>query len=120
MASKAQIRKGDTVIVIAGGNKKTRPNKGKVGRILEFENDRVVVEGVNLITVRKRAKGPDRPGGTISKEGSIHVSNVMFYAEKIKRPVRIKHQVLADGTKVRGYIDPQTKKFEQIAEPKVK
>lgn len=120
MASKFQIRKGDTVMVIAGGNKKTKPIKGKVGRVLELKGERVVVEGVNLITVRKRAQGPNKPAGVLTKEGSLHISNVMFYAEKIKRPVRVKHQLLADGTKIRGYIDPKTKKFEQIAESKGK
>lgn len=111
------VRKGDLVMVIAGGNKKKRPTKGKVGRVLRFagENrDRVVVEGVNFITRHQRATGPNQPSGIVKREGSIHISNVMFYAEKISRPVRIKYSVLADGKKVRGYLDPSTKQFVQI------
>ena len=53
------------------------------------------------LTSRQRAAAPNRQAGKIQKEGSIHVSNVMFYAEKIKRPVRLKHRALADGKKVR-------------------
>ena len=109
------LKKGDTVMVISGGNKKKRPNKGKVGKILRFVGvERVVVEGVNLITKHQRQTAPGKPYGKLQKEGSIHISNVMFYAEKLKKPVRIKHSVLDDGKKVRGFTNPETKKFEQI------
>ena len=109
------LRKGDLVMVIAGGNKKKRPNKGKVGKILRFAGpDRVVVEGVNLVTRHQRAQGPNKPAAKIQKEAGIHISNVMFYVEKLKRPVRVKHKILADGKKVRGYLNPESEKFEEI------
>lgn len=111
------LKKGDMVMVIAGGNKSKRPNKGKVGKILRFvgkKRDRVVVEGVNVMIRHQRATGPNKPSGKISKEMSIHISNVMFYVEKAKKPVRLKSNRLADGTKVRGYTDPKTKEFVQI------
>lgn len=114
---RSALKKGDTVMVIAGGNKKKRANKGQIGKIVRFvgENrDRVIVEGLNLITRHQRAQGANKPGGKIQREGSIHVSNVMFYAEKLKRPVRLSHQILADGKKVRGYKDPKTKEFVQV------
>lgn len=114
---KSAIRKGDTVMVVAGGNSKKRPLKGKVGKvraIVGANKDRVLIEGLNLVTRHQRAAGPDRPAGKIQKEASIHISNVMFYVEKLKKPVRIKHKVLADGKKVRGYISPETKQFVQI------
>jgi large subunit ribosomal protein L24 len=72
------------------------------------------VEGLNLFTRHQRATDTENRGGRLQKEGSIHVSNVMYYAEKIKRPVRVKHTTLQDGRKVRGYINPETKEFEQI------
>ena len=50
----------------------------------------------------------------LEKEGSIHISNVMYYREELKRPVRIKIKMLDDGRKVRGFVNPQTKAFEQI------
>ena len=111
------LKKGDAVMVIAGGNKETRQIKGKVGKILRFagwKRNRVVVEGVNLITRHQKAKGPNSPAGKVQREGSIHISNVMYYVEKLKKPVRLKHRVLADGKKVRGYISPETKEFVQI------
>jgi large subunit ribosomal protein L24 len=112
---KHTLRKGDLVMVIAGGNAKTRPNKGKTGKILRFVGDeRVVVEGLNFVTRHQKPLGPNKPGGKIPREAPIHVSNVMFYAEKIKRPVRLKHKALADGRKVRGYVDPASKEFVQV------
>ena len=113
----AAIRRGDTVMIIAGGHKEKRPLKGKIGKILRFtgkNRERVIIEGLNLVTRHRRAAGPNKPAGKIQKEAPIHVSNVMFYAEKIKRPVRIRHKVLSDGKKVRGYIDPKSKEFVQI------
>ena len=113
-----KLRKGDPVIVIAGGNstKPKRAIKGQTGKILAVhpKNQRVVVEGVNFISRRKRAMTSQDTGGVIEKEGSIHISNVMFYSEELKRPVRIKSKRLEDGRKVRGYLNPETKEFEQI------
>ena len=113
----SRLRVGDPVMVISGGNKKKRPNIGKVGKLIRFcgeSNERVIVEGVNFETKHTRAQGPGKASGRIQREGSIHISNVMFYAEKLKKPVRLAVRTLEDGSKVRGYIDPQSKKFEQI------
>lgn len=117
LGHKVALKRGDTVMVIAGGNKNKRPNKGKVGKILEFTGsklDRVIVEGVNMVTKHQRQVSTDKPAGKIQKEGSIHVSNVMYYADKVKRPVRLKYRFLDDGKKVRGYSHPETKEFVQI------
>ncbi len=113
-AGRSALKKGDLVMVISGGNKTKRPNKGQVGKILRFVGtERVVVEGVNMITRHYRQRGPNQPAGKERKEASIHVSNVMFYVEKLKKPVRVKHMTLEDGRRVRGYINPETKKFEE-------
>ncbi|MCI5064952.1 50S ribosomal protein L24 [bacterium] len=110
------LRKGDQVMVISGGNKDKRPNKGKVGRILEFRGaDRVVVEGVNLVTKHKRASQPGEESAKVQIPSAIHLSNVMYYAEKVKRPVRLKSHRLDDGRKVRGYVNPESGEFEQIS-----
>jgi large subunit ribosomal protein L24 len=116
-AKPSLLKKGDLVMVIAGGHKTKRPNKGQTGKILKFTGslrDRVVVEGVNLMTKHKRQTGPNTTAGIIKFEAPIHVSNVMYYAEAIKKPVKLKFRTLADGKKVRGYIDPQKKEFVQI------
>ena len=114
----SKLRIGDTVMVIAGGNKDKRPNKGKVGKILRFvgkDKSRVVVEGVNFVTKHQKAKTPGAQSAKVQIEASIATSNVMYYVEKLKKPVRLKISVRTDGKKVRGYIDPATKEFTEVA-----
>ncbi|MCL4125266.1 UNVERIFIED_CONTAM: hypothetical protein GTU68_056326 [Idotea baltica] len=91
-------------MVIAGGSDKKRDNKGKTGRILKFagkKNDRAVVEGINFFTKHKRQTSPESPAAKVQVEGSIHISNLLYYVEKIKKPVRLKYSFLDDGKKVR-------------------
>ncbi len=116
-ARRSSLKKGDMVMVIAGGNKDKHQTKGQVGRILGFagkDNSRVIVEGVNVRVKHQRQTSMGQASGIISREAPIHISNVMYYVEKLKRPVRLKHSFLEDGTKVRGYLDPETKTFVQI------
>lgn len=104
-------------MVIAGGHQKKRPIKGRVGKLVKFvghERQRAIVEGLNMVTRHQKAKGPGTSAARIQKEAPIHVSRLMYYVEKLKRPVRLKHSVLTDGTKVRGYSDPSTKQFIQL------
>lgn len=110
-----KLKVGDTVMVIAGGSPK-KPLKGQTGKILRFmtRSERVVVEGLNIVKRHKRQNSAQEAGGIITKEGSIALSNVMFYSETLKRPVRIKSKVLEDGRRVRGFVNPTNKKFEQI------
>lgn len=106
-------------MVIAGGHSKKRPIKGKTGKVIRLtgaKRDRVIVEGLNLMTHHVRQGQPGKPSGKLQREGSIHISNVMYYAEKLKAPVRVRHTVLADGTRVRGYRHPKTKEFVQIVD----
>ena len=69
-----RIKKGDTVEVISG---KDKGKKGKVVRTLP-KLDRVVVEGVNIVTKHEKPRGPQNPGGINKVEAPIHVSNVMY------------------------------------------
>jgi len=112
----ALLRKGDLVMVIAGGHKIKRPNKGQVGKILAFvgdAKDRAIVEGLNMLTKHLKQTAPGKPSGKIKKEAGIHISNLMFYVEKLKKPVRLKVGTLQDGKKVRGYKD-ESGQFVQI------
>ncbi|KGX89348.1 MULTISPECIES: 50S ribosomal protein L24 [Pontibacillus] len=90
------VKKGDKVMVITG------KDKGKQGSILEAypKNERVLVEGVNV--VKKHAKpSQDNPqGGILSQEAPIHVSNVMPIDPKSGEPTRVGYEV-RDGKKVR-------------------
>jgi large subunit ribosomal protein L24 len=89
---KIKIKKGDEVIVIAG------KDKGKKGSVLSVirENDRIVVSGVNMI---KRHQRPDKTsgGGIISKEASLHISNVALVDPKDGKATRVGYKV--DGDK---------------------
>jgi len=111
------LKKGDLVMIIAGGNKEKRPVKGKTGRIIGFSgknNQRVLVEGLNMIKRHQRATAPGQSSEIIQKEAGVHVSNILFYAEKLNKPVRLKVKFLEDGRKVRGYLDPTSKEFVQV------
>lgn len=118
---KSALRKGDMVMVVAGGNRHKRPVKGQVGKIIRFAGDgrqRVVLEGLNMMVRHQRQTGPGKPHGKLQKEASLHISNVMYYVEKLKRPAQLRRRMLADGTRVRGYLHPETGDFVQIVEEK--
>ena len=92
------IRRGDNVLVIAG------KEKGKTGRVERqlTENNRVVVEGVNLVTRHMKARPGIRQAGRIQQEAPIHVSNVMLICNKCSRPTRPKVTQLETGQRVRS------------------
>jgi large subunit ribosomal protein L24 len=92
-----KIRKGDTVKVIAGND------KGKIGKVLKVfpDNNRIIIEGVNLIKRHSRPSQKNRKGGIIEKEGSIHASNAMYVDARSNTVARLGHRILGDGKKVR-------------------
>jgi len=92
-----KIRKNDTVLVIAG---RDRGKKGKV-RFAYPRDERLLVEGVNMIKKHARATGRARQAGIIEREALIHVSKVMLLCDKCSRPTRIGRRFLEDGKKVR-------------------
>lgn len=91
------VKKGDTVIVIAG------KDKGKKGRVLASypKKDRVLVEGINLVKKHTRPSQSNPQGGIVTQEAPIHVSNVSLIDPKSGKPTRIGYTVLDNGTKVR-------------------
>jgi large subunit ribosomal protein L24 len=94
----AHVRKGDTVVVVAG---KERGKRGKVLRVMP-DKGRVVVEHLNMIKKHQRPTQQLRQGGIIEREGSIHISNVMVVDQGAGgRPTRIGVRALSDGRKVR-------------------
>lgn len=92
-----KIRKGDTVKVIAG---KDQTKQGRVERVLPKSN-RVLVEGINVITRHVRAAPGLRQGGRITQEAPIHISNVMLVCNRCGQPVRVGYSRLDNGAKVR-------------------
>jgi len=92
-----KIRKNDTVLVIAG---KDKGKKGKV-RFAYPKDERILVEGVNLIKRHTRARGRVRQAGIIEREEPVHVSNVMLLCNRCNHPTRIGFCYLQDGRKTR-------------------
>ncbi len=92
-----KLRVGDTVQVIAGSD------KGKTGQILQIlrKEDRVLVEGVNMVTKHIKPSQADPEGGIVTREAPIHVSNVAFYDEKAKEAVKLGYAFDEDGKKYR-------------------
>jgi large subunit ribosomal protein L24 len=113
----SKLRVGDSVMVIAGGNRLKRPNIGQVGRIISFVGERqeqIVIEGLNSGLKHVKPKSTTDAGGRVLKIRPVHLSNAMYYSEKHKRPFRLKVSILEDGTKVRGFLLPGTSTFEQL------
>lgn len=93
----AKVRKGDRVIVLTG---KDKGKTGDVVRVLPKE-ERVVVQGVNLMKRHTRPSQADPQGGIREMEAPIHVSNVAHVDPKTGKPTRVGFQFLEDGTRVR-------------------
>ena len=93
---KMQIKKGDTVKIIAG------KDKGKEGVVKEARpaQQRVVVEGANMVKKALRPTQQNPQGGISSIEAPIHVSNVMLVCPSCKAATRVSFKV-EDGKKVR-------------------
>ena len=88
---------GDKVVVIA------RKDKGKEGKIIKtLKNDnKVVVEGINMVTKHVKPSAQNENGGIIKVEAPIHASNVMILDPKTKKRTRIAHEIDENGKKHR-------------------
>ena len=91
------IKKNDTVLVIAG---KDKGKKGKVHFAYPRE-DKVLVDGVNIIKKHTKPKGQVRQAGIIEREAPLDASNVMLLCPKCNKPARIGKKTLDDGKRVR-------------------
>jgi large subunit ribosomal protein L24 len=92
----AKIKKGDRVIVTAGRDKGKR---GEVRQVMPTEG-RAIVAGVNLVR-RHTRQTPQTEGGIITKESTIHLSNLAILDPKTDKPTRVGFKILDDGRKVR-------------------
>lgn len=94
-----KIKKGDTVVVIAG------KDKGAKGKVIAAypRQDKVLVEGVNRVKKHERIRTTQRgskTGGIVTQEAAIHISNVQIVDDQGK-PTRIGYKVDENGNKVR-------------------
>ena len=97
MSVKLHIKKGDTVIVIAGDN------KGQQGRVLKVEaaKQRAIVEGVNLVKKATKPNAKNPQGGIVEQEAPIHVSNLQLLDPKSGKATRVGRKANAEGKLVR-------------------
>ncbi|MBK6659380.1 MAG: 50S ribosomal protein L24 [Proteobacteria bacterium] len=94
-----KIKKGDTVAVLTGRD------RGKRGTVLRvYADDRVIVEGINIV---KRHTRPNPQagiaGGIVEKEAPLQISNVALFNPMTQKPDRVGIRVLEDGRKVRFF-----------------
>jgi large subunit ribosomal protein L24 len=104
-----KIRKGDTVILIAGRD------KGRRGAVIEvLADDRVRVEGLNMAKKHQKPNpNANQPGGIIEREAPLHISNVAVYNPATQKADRIGFRSLEDGRKVRVF-----KSNREMVDPK--
>jgi len=88
----AKIKKGDTVVVLAGRD------KGRSGEVIEMRRDdgRVLVRGVNMVK-RHQRQTAQQEGGVISKEAPVHLSNVALADPKDGKPTRVGFKFVGKG-----------------------
>jgi large subunit ribosomal protein L24 len=94
-----KIRKGDEVVVIAGRD------KGRRGAVIKvLEDDRVVVENVNMVKKHQKPN-PQRnvQGGIVEKEAPLHISNIALWNPAAKKGDRVGIRTLSDGRRVRFF-----------------
>ena len=94
-----KVKKGDTVLVIAG------KDKGAKGKVIQAypETDRVLVEGVNRIKKHTKVSSTERgakTGGIVTQEAAIHVSNVMV-VDGDGKPTRVGRRTVTEGESTR-------------------
>ncbi|MCI4626470.1 MAG: 50S ribosomal protein L24 [Candidatus Magnetoovum sp. WYHC-5] len=91
------IKKEDTVLIRTG---KEKGKKGRVIRVLP-EEEKIIVEKINLITKHMKPNRQYSQGGRIEKENPIYASNVMLVCPQCGKPTRIGNTVLESGKKMR-------------------
>ena len=94
---KAKLKKGDTVLVIAGRE------RGKTGKVLSVypEESTVVIEKLNMIKRHTKPNQKVKQGGILEREAPIAISNVMYYSSNLNKRVRVGIKVLENGQRVR-------------------
>ncbi len=97
MNNKVHVRTNDEVVVING---KYRGKRGKVVQVSPAEN-KVIVEGVNIVTKHIKPKKMGEPGGLVKAESALYASKVQLVCPKCGKPTRTGSKVNAKGKKMR-------------------
>ncbi|MBO7478228.1 MAG: 50S ribosomal protein L24 [Salinivirgaceae bacterium] len=91
------IKKGDTVVVIAG------ESKGQRGKVLsvQVEKQRAVVEGINMVSKHTKPNAKNTQGGIVKQEAPVHISNLMLVEPATGNPTRTGRRMGENGKLVR-------------------
>ena len=83
------VKKGDTVVVLSG------KDKGKQGKVLGTvpSEDKVVVEGVNMVTCHIKPRKQGETGGIVQREAALYASKVQVVCPKCKKGTRVAHKI---------------------------
>jgi large subunit ribosomal protein L24 len=114
--AKMNIKKGDTVLIIAG---KDRGKQGIVSRALPQVN-KVIVEGLNIAKKHIRPQGQTRQGGIIEKAMPIQVSNTMLICTECGKPTRVAHDRRPMGTDQKVRSVRVCKKCQKVIEDRTR
>jgi large subunit ribosomal protein L24 len=92
-----KVKKNDKIKMLQG------KDRGKTGKVLRIDpsNERLYVEGINIIKRHTRKKSQNQPGGIISKEGPVNISNVVVVCPNCNKSTRIGFELKDSGDKVR-------------------
>lgn len=119
-----KIKSGDLVQVMSGARPDRGGDRGKQGKVLAVQGDRVLVEGLNLVTRHTKVGQTQRgtkTGGIEHIEASIHISNVALVNPDTKAPARVGSEVGKDGKKVRVFkASRHSAKAEKAEKPAAK
>ena len=90
------VKKGDTVVVLSG------KDKGKQGKVLGAvpSEDKVVVEGINMVTCHVKPRKQGETGGIVQREAALYASKVQVVCPKCKKGTRVAHKI-ENGKKIR-------------------
>jgi large subunit ribosomal protein L24 len=97
VGGKIRIRKGDTVMVVAGRE------RGKTGKVLALDpsTGHVTVEKLNIIKRHTKPNQKARQGGILEREAPLAISNVMLYCANCQKPIRVGIKISEDGRRMR-------------------
>ena len=96
--NKLHVRKDDMVVILSG------KDKGKKGKVLETspKEQKLIVEGVNMVTKHVKPRRQGETGGIVKVEGAFYASKAMLVCPSCGKATRVAHKVLEDGTKMRA------------------
>lgn len=112
-----KIKKNDTVMIIAG------KDKGKTGVVsfVDPKSNRVIVEGLNIVSKSVKPRSAQETGGIVKKSAPIHISNVMLVCPETSKPTRVAIKVEEkDGKIVKTRISKKSNKVIEAGSSDVK